>query len=240
MSSTDLHKELFRKKIINGSGIIGALCATEELKRANFFIDTMERFIMSSETVEVQQLELQALALSEEEKNEFWQWNYPVHWQDIFGVRIRSAFCAQLCSQVEATLGDIAHRVQIIERCRVKVKDIKGSTLEQHKLYLTAFARFNGPSAEIWKETSFLFKIRNAHVHQQGYVGELIHDTAFSHFLSSISGIDTQNNFIELKAGSCTALLEITERFHKALLKEYDEYRLRAAAKDHFTSEIQT
>ncbi len=189
----------------------------------------MEQYIASSETAEVKRLEAQAQALSNEAKDEFWQWNYPIHWQDIFGVRIRSAFCAQLCSQVEATLGDIAHRVQVIERCGVAVKNIKGSTLERHKLYLIAFAKFESPKTELWKEMGFVFRIRNIHVHQQGYGGEIAQDKAFSQFLSSLPEVSTQNNFIELKAGSCIALLEITERFHIALLAEYEAYRQRAS-----------
>jgi len=230
MEPTEQHREMFRQEILQGMGIIGPLNASEELKRSRFFIETMEQFIASSETAEIKQLEAEAQSLSEDAKDEFWQWNYPIHWQDIFGVRIRSAFCAQLCSQVEATQGDIAHHVQVIERCAIEVKNIKGSTLEQHKLYLTAFAKFEGPLAELWTEMGFVFRIRNVHIHQQGYAGEIAQDKAFSQFLSSLSEVSTQNNFIELKAGSCIALLEITERFHSALIAEYEAYRQRALA----------
>lgn len=230
MNPTELHREGLRRSVLYGTGIIGPLDASEELKRSRFFIETMERYIASSETTEVKQLEARAHALSEEAKDEFWQWHYPIHWQDIFGVRIRSAFCSQLCSQVEATLGDIAHRVQVIERCAVGVKNIKGSTLEQHKLYLTAFAKFEGPAAELWKEIGFVFRIRNAHIHQQGYDGEIAKEKAFSQFLASLPKVSMQNDFIELKAGSCIAFLEITERFHNALVAEYEAYRQRALA----------
>jgi len=232
MKPTELHREMFRRDILQGTGIVGPLDAFEELKRARFFIETMEQYIASSETAEVKLLEAQAQALSPEAKDEFWQWNYPIHWQDIFGVRIRSAFCAQLCSQVEATLGDIAHRVQVIERCTIQVKNIKGSTLDRHKLYLNAFANFEGPGDELWEKMRFVFRIRNVHVHQQGYAGEISQDKAFCKFLASLPEVSTQNDFIELKAGSSTALLEITESFHHALLQEYEKYRKRKQALD--------
>ena len=204
------------------------LFRSEELRRSWFFIETMEQFIASSETAEVKQLEVQTQSMSADAKDEFWQWNYPIHWQDIFGVRIRSAFCAQLCSQAEATQGDIAHRVHVIERSAIQVKNLKGSTLEQHRMFLDFIAKFEGPSPELWKEMGYVFRVRNVHIHQQGYAGEIADDKGFSSFLSALPGVGTENNFIELKAGSCVALLEITERFHDALLKEFEAYRGRA------------
>lgn len=234
MKPSELHREMFRLEVLNGTGIVGPLNAFEELKRSRFFIETMEQFISSSETSEVKALEVQAQALSEDAKDEFWQWHYPIHWQDIFGVRIRSAFCAQLCSQVEATLGDMAHRVHVIERSAINVKNLKGSTLEQHKLYLEAFAKFENPKPELWKEMAYVFHIRNAHVHQQGFSGEIENNKDFSHFLASLPNVGIQNNFIELKSGSCLALLNIAERFQDALLKEYEAYRQRVRALERF------
>ena len=178
----------------------------------------------------MKELETKAASLREEAKDKFWQWNYPIHWQDIFGVRIRSAFVAQLCSRVEATLGDIAHRVQVIERCMIEVRHIKGSTLEQHKLYLAAFAKFEGPPPDLWKKMAHVFRIRNVHIHQQGYCGEIATDKEFSAFLASLPNVGTENNFIELKTGSCLALLDITEEFHEAILTEYEAFRQRALA----------
>jgi len=230
MNLTELHREMFRRSILEGSGLAGPLCATDGLQRSRFFIETMEQFIDSSETDEVKALEANITSLSEEAKDEFWQWNYPIHWQDIFGVRIRSAFVAQLCSHIEATLGDIANRVRVIERCAIEVRQIKGSTLEQHKLYLNTFAKFDGPLPEIWKKMTYVFRIRNIHIHQQGHGGEIAGDKEFSAFLASLPNVSIENNFIELKAGSCTAILKIAEEFHGAIAKEFEAYRHRALA----------
>jgi hypothetical protein len=228
MTTADLHRETFRRDILCGTGLIGPLHAIEELRRARFFIKRMEEFISSSENAEITVLETEAASLSEEAKDEFWQWHYPIHWQDIFGVRIRSAFCVQLCSHVEATLGDIAHRVQVIERSAIKVRDLKGSTIDRHKLYLAAFNKFGGPAPELWKKMSYVFRIRNAHIHQQGHDSDIEKHKEFSEFLASLPNVGTDNSFIELKAGSCLALLEITEKFHDSLLQEYEVYRQRA------------
>ena len=222
--------EHFRREILHGRGILGPSDATEELKRSRFFIETMEQFVSSSESKEVKALELEAKDLSPEAKDEFWQWHYPIHWEDIFGVRIRSAFVAQLCSHIEALVGDIAHRVQVIERSKVLLKNIKGTALEQAQLYFTAFGRFEGPEPPLWSKMTDVFRIRNIHVHEQGYARELPDDKRFAAFLQSLPNVRTEHNFVELRAGSCSAILDIALEFQTAVLAEYEAYRARAVA----------
>lgn len=236
MNQSSQNREIFREWTLKETGLVGPANAHEELRRSQFFIETMEQYIATSEEAEVHHLAANAETLSDEAKDEFWQWNYPIHWQDIFGVRIRSAFCIQLCSLIEATLGDMAHRVQIIERCQIEINHIKGSTLEKHKRYLTAFGKFNGPDADLWEQIGFVFRIRNIHVHQQGHAGE-ISDQKFKNFLATIPEIGIEHDFIELNAGSCTALLNITKRFHDALLVEFSAYRKRVLEKEPLPSQ---
>lgn len=235
MDKTDLHREMFRKEVLLGTGLIGPLDAYEELKRSRFFIESMELYIDSSETAEIKQLEIQAQALSPEAKDEFWQWNYPIHWQDIFGVRIRSSFCIQLCSQVEATLGDIAHRIQVIERIpaigKTNKKEFKtGSTIEKHKRYFTKYAKFEGFDEVLWAKMGFVFRIRNAHVHFQGFDSKMDKDIEFRQFLTALPNVGIEHNFIELKTGSCEALMEIVECFHEEIIKKYEFYRKKCLA----------
>ena len=177
-------KEGLRKSYIEGTGFLGPLYLMDELERARVFIQTMEDFISSSESAEVKELEAKITALSDEDKSEFWQWNYPIHWQDIFAVRIRSSFVLQICSHIEALLGDVAHRVQIIERCSISVQKIKGSTLEQHRLYLEEFGGFETPLSDVWEKMGFVFRIRNAHVHKQGHDWGISSDKKFAEFMS--------------------------------------------------------
>jgi hypothetical protein len=230
MNPNAAFREAYRQQVLYNRGIIGPMNGKEELRRSRFFIETMEEFIRGSETAEVKELEAKARGLSDEAKDEFWQWHYPIHWEDIFGVRIRSAFCAQLCSQIEATLGDIAHRVEVIERCEVELKHLKGTALEGAKRYFSAFGKFDGPPDALWEQMGFVFRIRNVHVHQQGYASDLSKQTQFAAFLAGLPNVSTQNDFIELKEGSCAALLEMADRFHDAVLSEYESYRQRAVA----------
>ena len=213
----------------------GPLAGWEELSRAKFFISTMEDFIAKSEADEVRDLSKGIDRLSEEAKDDFWQWHYPIHWQDIFGVRIRSSFVAQLCSHVEALLGDIANRIQTIQRCKIKATDLKGTALEQARKYFTEFGIFANPSEDLWKGMAYIFRIRNIHVHQQGYAGEKKGQEKFYEFLLGIPSIKVENNFIELNSGSCQNLLQLTETFHSALVEEYNAYRIKSEALERLT-----
>ncbi len=227
-----IRNKTYRQHILEGTGIVGSLDTSDWLNRSRFFIDTMEKFIETSETEEVKHFEKLAGSLSDQEKDEFWQWNYPIHWQDIFGVRIRSAFCIQLCSQVESTLGDIAHRIQFIKSCPPigkKKKFKQGSMLERHKRYFNEYAQFVGPVEEIWEKMGFVFRIRNAHIHFQGFDVKMDDDDSnkFRQFLSSQSDIGVEHNFTELKEGSCGPLIKIAECFYKDIVKEYENYRIK-------------
>jgi hypothetical protein len=222
--------EHFRTEILRGRSLIGVNAAHEELKRSRFFIETMEQFVSSSEGAEVKALEKSVSGLSAEAKDEFWQWHYPIHWEDIFGVRIRSAFVAQLCSHIEALLADIAHRVQVIERSSMLLKHLKGTALEQARLYYQAFGRFGPPDEELWAKMVHIFRIRNIHVHEQGYARELPDDKRFLAFLQSLPNVGIDHNFVELRAGSCAAILSIAEAFQASLLAEYEAYRQRSLA----------
>lgn len=53
MNQTELHREMFRREVLLGTGLIGPLDAYEELRRSRFFIETMEKYTESSETKEV-------------------------------------------------------------------------------------------------------------------------------------------------------------------------------------------
>ena len=233
---TALQQDLLRRATLERTGFMGPLFGSDEFFRARFFIEKMESYIESSEAAEVTELETRTVALSDDEKQDFWSWNYPIHWEDIFGTRIRSALCIQICSHVEAVLGDVAHRVKVIERCGAPKRPDSGSMLEKHLAFLTTKANFGQPSALQWERMGYISKIRNIFVHSQGHNNKYSEDLKFTQFLSHLPHVGLEHDFIELKAGSCTAILEIAEQFCKSLRDEYEAYRKRSLALEH-TSE---
>lgn len=216
-------QEALRQTYLYSKGFMVPLTVHEEFRQSGFFIEIMEKFIESACEEEVRRLENEAGPLSAEAADEFWQWNYPVYWEDVFGSRIRSAFCTQLCSQVEATLGTISNRVQVLVRCPVSVKDLKGGgTLEQHRKYLHLFGKFKSPTAQLWDQMNYIFRLRNIFVHEEGYTKEE-RDRALVTFLSGLPNVKIRGGgFVELRAGSCPALLSIAKVFIDTLFAEYD------------------
>jgi hypothetical protein len=220
-----------RQMYLYSKGFMTPLMVNEEFRQAGFFIKTMEDFIEASTAAEVEKLQAEANALNSDDVDEFWSWNFPVHWEEVIGARIRSAFCTQVCSQVEATLGKICELVRVLERCPLTIKDVKsGAVLEQHRKYLSKVGKFNSPRPTLWDEMSHVFRLRNILIHEEGYVGA-DRDRNLINFLSSLPNIRIQSGFVELQSGSCPALLDIAKRFSDALFAEYDVLirRLRAA-----------
>ena len=220
-----------RQMYLYSKGFMTPLMVDEEFRQAGFFIKTMEDFIEASTAAEVEKLEAEAKVLNSEDAEEFWAWNFPIHWEEVIGARIRSAFCTQVCSQVEATLGKICELVRVLERCPLTIKDVKsGAVLEQHRKYLNKVGKFNSPPPTLWDEMGYVFRLRNILIHEEGYVGAE-RDRSLVAFLSSLPNFKIRNDFVELQSGSCPALLDIAKRFSDALFAEYDVLiqRLRAA-----------
>jgi hypothetical protein len=227
MDDLERHRQIY----LYSKGFMTPLMVNEEFRQAGFFIRTMEDFIEASTAAEVARLQAEASALNSDDAEEFWAWNFPVHWEEVIGARIRSAFCTQVCSQVEATLGKICELVRVLERCPLTIKDVKsGAVLEQHRKYLSKVGKFNSPPSTLWDEMGHVFRLRNILIHEEGYVGAE-RDRSLVNFLSSLPNIRIQNGFVELQSGSCPALLDIAKRFSDALFAEYDVLirRLRAA-----------
>lgn len=225
--------EVRRASVIANKTYLTPYFAVHELQQARHYIDTLESFIASSEASETSALSLRTEGMNAEEMDEFWQWNAPVHWQEIFGARIRSAFCTQLCSQIENSLGQIAENVRIVERSPINVRQLKGqSTLDQHKLYLSAFGKFDGPTEQKWKDVKFLFTLRNVCVHNQGFFHHVQGIDQFRTFLQSLPNIGIANDYVDLQTGSCLALHQISATFHQALFAEYEAYLARVRAKE--------
>lgn len=229
--SPPVDAEKKRSMVLHSKGFVLPFMVNEDLRQSRFFIDTMERFIADSERDEVDSLKEQTESMTDDEKDDFWQNNFPVHWNEVFGVRIRSSFCTQLCSQIEATLSSISDTVRILSRSPISFKEIKGNNvLDQHRRYLEAFGNFAGISDASWKEVGHMFLIRNVHVHEQGYFGKHAKNQDFLTFLNGLPKVKTRSDFIELEAGSCPAFLDIAQRFQDDLFAEYQELRERLVA----------
>jgi hypothetical protein len=219
-----------RADYLSGSGIFGQFVFSywEELDKTKFFLKTMEDFVADSEKDEVSALEKGLEALTPEQKDEYWQWHYPIHWQEIFSNRLRASFIMQLCSFIEGELNEISKRVEVISNAPIGVSDLRGSTLSKPKKFLQAFGRFESPSEEIWTVIERIFDVRNVMVHAAGFSGAYRDHKKIVDFATKVPGLTLQNEHIQADRLFCEYCLETVTEFCQLLHKQYESFRKTA------------
>ena len=77
-------------------------CHTKaQTKELHEYLKIMDEFVSKSEKEELSALEKEYNNLSSQAKEDFWQENYPVHWEEIFAGNLRSSFILLLFNIVE-------------------------------------------------------------------------------------------------------------------------------------------
>ncbi len=218
--------EWLRRDFLTGGGFFGPFLTTDELGKSRMFIDTMEDFIHKSEEGEVASLAEGVDHLTPDQKDEFWQWHYPIHWQEVFATRIRSGFVIQLCSFVEGQLEEICRRIELIARVPLKLRDLHGSTLSNARKYMEAFGKFTIPSEVEWQVIERIFYVRNVFVHQRGYMGQ--HEKKIIELAGTVPGLKFEHSSIELDRGFCEHCVTEVTTFHDQLRKAYEVFRIQS------------
>lgn len=217
--------EWLRTDFLSGDGMFGPFLSLDEISKSKMFIETMEDFIKSSEDEEVASLSRRICHLSAEQRDEYWQDNYPVHWQEIFATRIRSTFVIQLCSSVEGQIDEVCRRIEMIARVPLKLSNLNGSILEKGRRYMEAFGSFTAPSDADWKVIERIFQVRNVFVHERGFIGKYQHENKIIEFAKFVPGLKLQNSFIELELGFCEHCVVATAIFVECLRESYEAFR---------------
>ena len=219
-----------RDDYLSGSGIFGHFIFPywEELDKTKFFLKTMEDFVADSEKNEVSALGKDIETLTAEQRDEYWQWHYPIHWQEIFSNRLRAAFIMQLCSFVEGELNELSKRVEVIANTPIGVSDLRGSTLSKPKKFLQAFAQFESPPEEIWIVMERIFDVRNVMVHAAGFSGAYKNHKKIVEFSTNARGLTLQNEHLLADRLFCEFCLEKVTEFCRLLHEQYESFRKTA------------
>lgn len=181
-----------------------------------------------SENEEVNALEKCIETLTAEQKDEYWQWHYPIHWQEIFSNRLRASFVMQLCSFVEGELNEISKRVEVISNAPIGVSDLRGSTLSKPKKFLQAFGGFEGPPEEMWTVLERIFDVRNVMVHAAGFSGAYRDHKKIVEFAAKVPGLTLQNEHLQANRFFCEFCLETVTVFCRLLHEQYESFRKAA------------
>lgn len=227
-----INKSNLRAEYLTGEGFLGGFVFSyrEELDRTRFFLKTMEDFVEASEREEVAALEQGIARLTPEQHDEYWQWHYPFHWQEIFSNRLRTAFVLQLCTFLEGELNEICRRVEVIAEAPIGVGDLKGSTLDKAQKYLSAFAHFDRPSESSWALIQRIYHVRNVMVHYGGFSFPYRHHAKIVAFSGEAPGLSLQNDFIQVKREFCEFCLAEVSRFFADLHAAYEAFRAACQA----------
>jgi cell division septum initiation protein DivIVA len=186
----------------------------------------MEEFVEKCEREDLAVLEKNMESLSAEQRDEYLQWHYPTHWQEIFSNRLRASFIMQLCSFVESELSEICRRVEIIARAPLSVSDLRGSTLSKPKKYLQAFARLERPTEELWRTLERIFDVRNVMLHEAGFAGRYRNQKDIADFSAVASGLRLNHDHIEIKREFCLYCLSTVTEFSDDLHDAYESFRV--------------
>lgn len=216
-----------REDYLSGGGIFGRFIYPyhEEIKKSRFFLETLEEFVEKSEGYEVSDLQKGLSGLSPEALDEFWQWHYPMQWEELFSNRIRASFIMQLCSFLEGEMKEICGRISVIARSPIKVSDLQGSTLSRPKKFLAAFGRFEIPTEENWTLVERIFDVRNVMVHEGGFAGTYRNLKKMKDFAGRVPGLTFENSHIKVRREFCEYCLSVVTTFCDELHMGYESYR---------------
>lgn len=225
MKIDDYRLEVFRDELIQSSYEYpyGIYSLSEKISDFRFYLETLEKFIVSRKRSGIEQLEKQAQNLPKAQRSKFWDQYYLVHWDEIFGNRIRSSFLISLVSFAETGLNQICRDTAVIVRSEIKSNDLRGSIFERSKKFLGSFGKFTKPSEPEWKLITQIYDIRNVLVHNNGSIFSPQHkkqSRQLSQFVNGQSGLSQTHDFIEIEKEFCLFCLEKIESFLQRLREE--------------------
>lgn len=136
-----------------------------QLNELRNYLTVMDDYIIGSERDEISDLEKEFDELSDSGKEMFWQENYPVHWNEVFGYNLRSSFVLLLCNTIEPYMGMLCLDIKAIKKSKLAVDDLKGGLYERTRKYLETVGGFNSPKDGEWEIIGDIYALRNAITH---------------------------------------------------------------------------
>lgn len=171
----------------------------DELEKLRFFARHIELLVDQAEGREIESLKASVQHLSKDRQDEFWLWNYPVHWDEIFRSAIRSSLVVTLATFLETYLDELCKKVELVTKCDSSSTDGKGSTLVRIRRFLKNVGEFEGPTPSAWEEVGTFFKIRNVVVHTAGLASGSKYEKVIEGFCSSRTDIRLSYGILEIE-----------------------------------------
>ena len=215
-------EEQRRSDLLSGRGSRWEVSSPrDELDKFRFFARQMEILIDQAEESELVSLKGSVTGLSAEGQDEFWLWNYPVHWDEIFRAAIRNSMVVSLATFLETFLDRLCSQVSLITRSELNVHDLRGGILERTRKYFAAIGSFKEPNSAAWTEIGLFFKIRHVIVHGGGFTLGTNHQKAIEHFCKNRTDIRLEHGSIEIEPAFVEFLIDQLKEFIQQLESEF-------------------
>jgi hypothetical protein len=181
-----------------------------------------------AETREIDELKEQAAKLPESRRGAFWQWNYPVHWNEIFIYHFRLSFAILAMAVVEYHLSLVCEDAKVITGLPLGLKE-RGSTFEKAERFLVKRVGFDASDEKLWESMRKAYRIRNVVAHNGGYVFDPKEEEKLEPCLKHFPGIKLVHGALEVEDEFCQAIRVLVRKFLGYLSREQEALLTRCS-----------
>lgn len=143
----------------------------EAVRNLDGYHKIVGELLNEAETREIEELKGRAAKLPEGRRGFFWQWNYPVHWGEVFIYHFRLSFAIWAMAVAEHHLSWVCEDAKVVTPLPLGWKELRSrSRLKEAERFLVKCAGFNAPDEKLWESMRKAYRIRNVVAHGGGYV----------------------------------------------------------------------
>lgn len=170
----------------------------DELEKFRFFARQAQEFINQAEQSEVESLRQSVQHLPEEAQDDFWQYHYPVHWDEIFRSTFRFSIVASLATFLETFMRRLCYRVALVTKSELSADNLERLSRKKARKFLETKGDFQKPIQPAWDEIDLFYKIRNVIVHNAGFIAKSTYKDDVEKFCQNRSDIRLRYEVIEI------------------------------------------
>ena len=197
----------------------------EEIEKLQFYINESENILHNKEIDEVNEIKNRTNKVD-------WNYDYPIHWEEIFKSNLRTGSISTLWSSFEYYIVSFCGIIYAISPLELKYNNLKGGKLDQIKKYFKIFLEYNFND---WQSIKDIYLIRNLLVHNKGFIPESTskdllptyieyNQTTDTYESKDNNNIQINNNFIEINKEFCIKCCDPIKNELTAIEKEFIAY----------------
>lgn len=196
--------------------------AKRELQDIYFYLERLEEFIVVERDREINELVKYEHKWPTEKLGGFWEWNYPVHWDEVFVKQLRSCFVVSLMSFVEANIKFVIEHICKVAHVELEQKTLNSYFFKNLRKVLVGKCGFLRPSQDVWGSIGNIQKIRHCLVHHGGriYSAGGNKERELKRLIDKLPGLSEQYGIIELDSTFPVYAFDVVKMFLKEFYGE--------------------